>query len=453
MAENSNMTRVVIVGGGPGGYEAALVARKSGAQVTLVHSDGLGGSAVLTDVVPSKGLIAVGEILTVMRESSALGISLTSSPLVNLLEINQRLTRLAAAQSSDIEKKLIEVGVELVKGRGVLTQAGVRVEEKEYEADAVLIATGASPRTLDAAKPDGDRIFTWEQLYSLQEVPSKLIVVGSGVTGAEFASAFHAIGAEVVLISSRDRVLPSEDADAARVIEQVFARRGIHVQNLSRAVAARRTDSGVVVELADGTLVEGSHCLMAVGSIPNTKDLNLADLGVTLDKQGFIEVDRVSQTSRRGVYAAGDCTKGMMLASTAAMQGRIAMHHALGNAVTPFEPKFVSSNVFTDPEIANVGVSEADAVTESMAVFKLPLSSNPRAKMLEFQDGFVKLIADKASGIVLGGVVVAPKASELIYPIAIAVTNRLRVQDLAQTFTIYPSLSGSIAEAARQIQS
>lgn len=451
MVENSDMTKIAILGGGPGGYEAALVARQAGAEVTLVHDSGLGGSAVLTDVVPSKGLIAVGEILTSLRESHQLGLTVTAIEQVDLGAINQRLLELANTQSADIAAKLSAVGVKLVSGRGRLTANGVEVSGDVISADVTLVAVGARPRTLETAMPDGERILTWEQLYALNEVPEKLIVVGSGVTGAEFASAFHAVGSEVVLISSRDRVLPSEDADAAAVIEQVFQRRGIAVMNQARAVSARRVGNSVEVELGDGTIVSGSHCLMAVGSIPNVEDLGLTELGIELDNRGFINVNRVSQTSRQGVYAAGDCTNGMMLASTAAMQGRIAMHHALGLAVVPFEPNFVSSNVFTDPEIATVGITETSALNLNSAVIKLPLHPNPRAKMLELKDGFVKIFADRATGLVLGGVVVSPRASELIYPIALAVTNRLRVQDLANTFTIYPSLSGSIAEAARQL--
>lgn len=445
------MTKIAILGGGPGGYEAALVARQAGAEVTLIHNAGLGGSAVLTDVVPSKGLIAVGEILTSLRESHQLGLELSNVNQVELGIINKRLLELAANQSADIRTKLLNVGVELIAGHGQLASDGVVVNDQKVSADAVLIAVGARPRTLEAARPDGERILTWEQLYSLPEVPEKLIVVGSGVTGAEFAAGFHAIGAEVVLISSRDRVLPSEDADAAAVIEQVFERRGITVMNRTRAVAARRVGETVEVELADGSIVSGSHCLMAVGSIPNIENLGLEQHGIELDSRGFINVNRVSQTSKQGIYAAGDCSNGMMLASTAAMQGRIAMHHALGLAVTPFEPNYVSSNVFTDPEIATVGISEMVAKDLNAAIIKLPLHSNARAKMLELHDGFVKLFADRATGLVLGGVVVSPRASELIYPIALAVTNRLRVQDLANTFTVYPSLSGSIAEAARQL--
>ena len=229
---------------------------------------------------------------------------------------------------------------------------------------------GSSP----GAEPDGERILTWTQVYDVAERPERLVVVGSGVTGAEFASAYLALGSEVVLVSSRDRVLPGEDADAAEVLEGVLQRRGMTVMSRSRASSVERAGDRVVVTLADGRTVEGSHCLMAVGSVANTSGIGLEGAGVRLDDRGFVEVDRVSRTSARGVYAAGDCTGVLMLASVAAMQGRIAMRHLLGDAVAPLDLKTVSSNVFTDPEIATVGVTQAevDGGAPNIVSVKLP---------------------------------------------------------------------------------
>jgi dihydrolipoamide dehydrogenase len=306
---------------------------------------------------------------------------------------------------------------------------------------------------MSSAQPDGERILSWEQIYTLEELPEHLVVVGSGVTGAEFASGFTSLGCQVTLVSSRDRVLPGEDADAATVLEGVFKRRGMTVLSQSRASGVSRTATGVVVTLDDGRTVAGSHCLMAVGSIPNTAGLGFEEAGVRLSKDGFIEVDRVSRTSVSSVYAAGDCTGVLMLASVAAMQGRIAMWHSLGDAVTPLNLRSVSSNVFTDPEIATVGWTQhdIDAGASDAIVVKLPLATNARAKMQGVSDGFVKLFARRGSGTVVGGVIVAPRASELIFPVALAVDVRLTVDQLAHSFTIYPSMSGSVAEAARQL--
>ena len=351
-------------------------------------------------------------------------------------------------------KRLAAEGVQTITGRGGLGGPDtVIVDGQRIQADAVLIATGAMPRVLPGAEPDGERILNWRQLYDLPELPPELIVVGSGVTGAEFASAYQALGSQVTLVSSRERVLPHEDADAAVVLEDVFRRRGMMVLSRSRAAAVKRTRDGVVVTLEGGRTVRGSHCLLTVGMEPATRDLGLEEAGVALDSRNFVEVDRVSRTTARGVYAAGDCTGVMMLASVAAMQGRIAMWHTLGEAVQPIRLDHVAATIFTDPEIATVGVT-ANAVesgAEDAVAVKLPLATNARAKMQGFRDGFVKLFARRGTGIVLGGVVVAPRASELILGVSLAVEQSLTVDQMAHTFAVYPSLSGSLTEAARRL--
>jgi dihydrolipoamide dehydrogenase len=460
----ARVNRVVIVGGGPGGYESALVAAQLGAEVTVVDSDGLGGSAVLTDCVPSKTLIATAELMTEVEGAHELGVRIGAGAgeagiTVDLARINRRVKSLARAQSDDIGGRLEREGVRVVHGRGRLDGPDRVVAttadgaEETVEADAVLIATGAAPRTMPTARPDGERILTWEQVYDVDEIPERLVVVGSGVTGAEFASAYTALGVDVVLVSSRDRVLPGEDADAAAVLEDVLKRRGMTVLSRSRMESVERAGDAVTVTLTDGRTVAGSHCLLAVGSVPNTAGIGLEEAGVRLDRGGFVEVDKVSRTSAHGVYAAGDCTGVLMLASVAAMQGRIAMAHILGDAVTPLDLTKVASNVFTAPEIATVGWQQraVDAGEIEAEAVHLPLAGNARAKMQGVRDGFVKLFCRPATGIVVGGVVVGPRASELIHPVSLAVDESLTVDQLAHAFTVYPSMSGSVAEAARRL--
>ena len=460
----ARVNRVVIVGGGPGGYESALVAAQLGAAVTVVDSDGLGGSAVLTDCVPSKTLIATAELMTEVEGAHELGVRIgegvgETGLSVDLARINRRVMALARAQSDDIARRLEREGVRVVPGQGRLdgpsrvVATSLDGAEETLEADAVLVATGATPRTMPSARPDGERILTWEQVYDVDVIPERLIVVGSGVTGAEFASAYMALGVDVVLVSSRDRVLPGEDADAATVLEDVLKRRGMTVLSRSRMESVTRDGDSVTVTLTDGRAVSGSHCLLAVGSVPNTTGVGLEEAGVRLDSNGFIEVDKVSRTAAHGVYAAGDCTGVLMLASVAAMQGRIAMAHILGDAVVPLDLTKVASNVFTAPEIATVGWQQeaVDAGEIEAEVAHLPLAGNARAKMQGVRDGFVKLFCRPSTGIVVGGVVVGPRASELIHPVSLAVDESLTVDQLAHAFTVYPSMSGSVAEAARRL--
>lgn len=451
-------TRVVIVGGGPGGYEAALVGSRLGADVTLVERQAPGGDAVLADCVPSKTLIATSDLLTEVESAAMLGVDIPADVRADMATVNDRVMALARAQSADITERLEASGVRIVKGTGRPVPGGgvIAVTEdgrEELAADAILLAVGTHPRVLDTARPDGERIMTWEQVYGMRDLPERLIVVGSGVTGAEFASAYNGLGCEVTLVSSRDRVLPGEDEDAATLIEDVFRRRGMTVLGNSRMASVHRSGQSVTVTLADGRIVEGSHCLLALGSIPSTADIGLADLGVRLDEAGFIRVDRVSRTSAPGIYAAGDCTGVHLLASVAAQQGRIAMAHLLGDAVHPLDLSKVSANIFTSPEIATVGLSPA-AMSEaglSVDTAQLPLATNPRAKMQGVRDGFVKLYSRTSTGTIVGGVIVGPRASELIHVVSLAVSLDLTVDQVAAAFTVYPSLSGSVAEAARRL--
>ena len=309
------MTRIVIIGGGPAGYEAALVAAQLGAQVTVIERDGIGGASVLTDCVPSKTLIAAAGTMTSVRDSAVLGLQGAELATVSLdlASVNHRVKGLAMAQSADIHARLTGEGVRIVAGQGRLSDeirglAAHRVEvldadgrvTEELESDVVLIATGADPRVLAGAEPDGERILDWRDVYELEEMPEHLVVVGSGVTGAEFASGYLEAGVPVTLVSSRDQVLPGEDSDAAEVLEEVFQSRGGRIAERGRAATVTRTEKGVLVELTDGRTVEGSHALMTVGTVPNTAGLNLEQTGVEVTQAGHIVVDRVSRTSVPG---------------------------------------------------------------------------------------------------------------------------------------------------------
>ncbi|MCV7037286.1 NAD(P)H-quinone dehydrogenase [Mycolicibacterium moriokaense] len=462
-------TRIVIIGGGPAGYEAALVAAARGpevAEVTVVDSDGIGGACVLWDCVPSKTFIASTGVRTELRRAAGLGFDIAiEDAKISLDQIHNRVKTLAKSQSADIGHQLLREGVTVVQGRAELVDdiAGMAHHRVKVttpggrvgilKADVVLIATGASPRVLPNAKPDGERILNWRQLYDLTELPRHLIIVGSGVTGAEFCNAYTELGVPVTVVASRDQILPHEDSDAAAVLEEAFAARGVKLVKNARAESVTRTEDGVLVTMADGRTVEGSHALMTVGSVPNTSGLGLEKVGIELAPGGYLKVDRVSRTSAAGIYAAGDCTGLLPLASVAAMQGRIAMYHALGEAVAPIRLRTVSAAVFTRPEIAAVGVPQTaiDRGDVPARTLMLPLNTNARAKMSLLRLGFVKIFCRPATGVVIGGVVVAPIASELILPIALAVQNNLSVTDLAQTLSVYPSLSGSIIEAARRL--
>ena len=462
--------RVVIVGGGPGGYEAALVAADLGAEVTVVNDEGLGGHCVLWDCVPSKTLLTSAQAFNTLETAPSLGVHFEGMPglevpryEVDLPTIMRRVHDLALAQSEDITKRVLADGVRVVLGRGRVVgpntvevrhpgDGGGRAPER-LEGDAILLATGSDPRRMDTAPTDGEVILSSQDVYKLRKVPEHLVVVGAGATGAEYTTAFLRFGAQVTFVVSRDRILPTQDEDAALVIEDVFERRGLRTLKNARAAKVERVGDRGVVHLEDGRIVEGSHVLLTIGQVPQTGGLGLEEMGVKTDGRGAVVVDGVSRTSVPSIYAAGDVTSKQMLASVAAGQGRTAMYHLLGQAVAPLRWDAVVATIFTDPQIATVGLSEQRAAETGIEVEvdTLPLAGNARAKMSNRPDGFVKLLARPGSGTIAGGAVVASYASDLIAPISAACFNRLTASQLSQAFQTYPSFAGSIQECARRL--
>jgi pyruvate/2-oxoglutarate dehydrogenase complex dihydrolipoamide dehydrogenase (E3) component len=456
--------RIVIIGGGPAGYEAALVAAELGSNVTVISDEGLGGNSVLWDCVPSKALIVAAEAMDWVHTASELGIHVGGDKehdrnVVDFPMVAAQVLELGANQSRDIETRVRGAGIDVIVARGRIsgyhevTASFQDGTERVIEADYVLIATGSTARVLPFFEPDGERILTGQQVYGLPEVPENLIVVGSGATGAEFAHAFLRLGANVTLVSSRELILPTEDPDAAQVIEDVFERRGMKILRNARAETCERTETGVRIGLKGGEHIDGSHALFTVGQVPVSADLGLDLAAVECNEWGFLDIDAVSRTSCRWIYAAGDVTGKVMLASTAAMQGRIAMWHALGQAVTPLNYDAVAATVFTDPEVATVGLTPEEAAKRGIQVetMRLDFRSNPRAKMIRATEGFAKVHAMAGSGLVVGAVVVSRRSSDLIQPLALAVQNGLSVTQVAQTITVYPSMAGSVSEAARML--
>ncbi|GBE24605.1 NAD(P)H dehydrogenase [bacterium BMS3Bbin02] len=359
--------------------------------------------------------------------------------------------------SSKIEHGMVEMlqsqGVEMIHGRARLTGPHTAVAETadgavDLEFDKVLLSTGSRPWVPDWATPD-DRIFTTREVYSLPEQPDHVVVVGSGVTGVEMVHIFSSLGSKVTLLVSRHHVLPYRDAEVAMVLEDSFIERGVALLKGSRASGVDRTARGVVVHTEDGRSIEASHCLLAVGSVPNSGDLGLETAGVETSR-GYIPVDEYNVTNVPHIYAAGDVCGKLPLSSVATMQGRKIAKHIVGHDVTPLDYRKVAQAIFTEPEIASVGLEEVDAASEGrkVRITKVPLAANPRALIQGNAHGFVKVISDPATRIVLGGTVVGHHASELIAPIALAVTAQLRVDALLETLMVHPSLVESISEAA-----
>jgi pyruvate/2-oxoglutarate dehydrogenase complex dihydrolipoamide dehydrogenase (E3) component len=449
-------TRLVIMGGGPAGNTCATVAAALGAEVTLVERDIVGGAAHLWDCIPSKALIATGAELSELQRARAMG--LQASGRLDLDALADRVRSIETRLHTSVRELLDSQGVRCLAGtarfagpRTVVAETATGTET--VEADVVLVATGSRPRVPDWAPVDGDRVLTTRDAYRMREVPRHVVVIGSGVTGVEFTHMFRALGAGVTLVVSRQQVLPKKDPEVAAVLEDAFLERGISLLKGARAHAVERTADGVVVRCDDGRVVEASHAVLAVGSIPNTDGIGLEVAGVAIDAGGYITVNHNCLTSAPHVYAAGDVSGKLPLSSVASMQGRKIAEHCMGLHNRPhrhLDYDKAASAIFTDPEVADVGLAEAEAFASGrkIRVTKVPFSANAKSLIEGDPRGFVKIISDPATGVVLGGSIVGQSAAELISVLAVAVTNNLKVGDILDSLLVHPALSESLAEAS-----
>ncbi|MGH9088676.1 MAG: FAD-dependent oxidoreductase, partial [Acidimicrobiales bacterium] len=358
----------VIVGGGPAGTQAATDAARLGVEVTLVERDVLGGAANLWDCIPSKAMIATGGAMSYLRRAPGMGLRDVGGE-VELAGLRQRITGIAQRLEQSTESVLTSQEVRLVRGSGRLTGphevvAETPAGEETFHADAILLCTGSRPRLPDWAPVDGNRVLTTRDAYPPPELPEHLVVVGSGVTGVELVHMFSSLGSRVTLIVSRQQVLPTKDPEVAAVLEEDFLRRGVRLLKGARAVGVDVGDGGVVVRCDDGRAAEGSHVLLAIGSLPNSEGLGLGRAGVEVDREGYVPVNHHCQTNVPHIYAAGDLSGKLPLSSVASMQGKkIAEHVVIGHTVAHRHLNYekAASAIFTEPEIADVGLAEADA--------------------------------------------------------------------------------------------
>jgi NAD(P)H dehydrogenase (quinone) len=327
------------------------------------------------------------------------------------------------------------------------------------EFDAALVATGSRPRIPEWCSPDGDRILTTRDCYPPKVFPESVTVVGSGVTGVEFVHMFSSFGADVTLVVSRQQVLPGKDPEVAAVLENDFLQRGVKLLKGARATSIERVvndldgSEQVVVSCDDGRVVRSSHAVLAIGSVPNTNGLDLELAGVEVDPGGYIPIDHNCVTSVPHIYAAGDVSGKLPLSSVASMQGRKVAERLMGLHAREhrhLDYDKAASAIFTEPEIADVGLAEAEAFASGrkIRVTKVPFSATPKALINADSRGFVKIISDPATGVVLGGSIVGRHAAELISVIALAVTANLKVTDIVESLLVHPALSEALAEAA-----
>ena len=446
----------MIIGGGPAGNSAATYAARLGAQVTLIERDVIGGAAHLWDCIPSKTMIATGGAMSFTRRIGGMGLEQQDAE-VDVAALTGRIEDIKGRLQRNTIQLLESQGVRMIAGGArllgpnrveVTTSSSVEV----IEADAILISTGSRPRIPDWCHPDGERILTTRDCYPPNQFPTSITVVGSGVTGVEFVHMFSSFGAQVTLVVSRQQVLPNKDAEVAAVLEDDFLRRGVRLLKGARATSIERVDDQVVVSCDDGRVVHSSHAVLAIGSVPNTDGLGLEAAGVAAER-GYVIINRHCQSNVSHIYAAGDVSGKLPLSSVASMQGRKVAEHVMGLqkvAHRHLDYDKAASAIFTEPEIADVGLAETEAFAQGrkIRVTKVPFSATPKALINNDSRGFVKIVSDPATGVVLGGSIIGRHAAELISVIALAVTAHLKVSDIVESLFVHPALAEALAEAA-----
>lgn len=459
LASRHMTVRFVIIGGGPAGHQAATYAARLGADVTLIERDVVGGAAHLWDCIPSKAMIATGGAIGATTRAQTMGLATISAEL-DFEALRTRINNIEADLNSSITEILNNQGVRIIRGTGRLVGPNtVAVStpdaegEEQIEADAVLLCTGSRPRIPDWVNVDHDRILLTRDAYPPETLPEHLVVVGSGVTGVEFVHMFSSLGSKVTLVVSREQVLPQKDPEASAVLEAEFMRRGVKLLKGARAESIETSDDGVQVRCDDGRVVNGSHALLAIGSIPNSESLGLENAGVETDRWGFVSINSDCQSNVPHIYVAGDLSGKLPLSSVASMQGRKVAEHVMkvtGRSRRSVDYEKAASAIFTEPEIADVGLAEAEAFASGrkIRVTKVPFASNAKAHILGDPRGFVKLLSDPYTGVVLGGSIVGNGAAELISVVALAVTSNLKVNDVLDTLLVHPALAESLVDAA-----
>ncbi|MEI8287017.1 MAG: FAD-dependent oxidoreductase [Actinomycetes bacterium] len=448
---------LVIIGGGPAGHAAATSAARKGVEVILIERDIVGGAAHLLDCVPSKTMIATGAAMAFTNHLSGMGLEDRDAE-VDVTALTSRIEDIKNRLSNDVTTMLESQGVRIIRGSARLSGLhSVHVDAHDgtahaLEADDILICTGTRPRIPNFVVPDGEHILTTRDCYPPRVFPESITVIGSGVTGVEFVHMFASFGAKVTLLVSRQQVLPGKDPEVAAVLEEDFLQRGVRLFKGARAIGIERTATGVKVICDDGRVSETTHAVFAIGSLPNTEGLGLEEVGVVTDG-GYISINRHCQSNIEHIYAAGDVSGKLPLSSVASMQGRKVAEQVVGGPKGPhrhLDYDKAASAIFTEPEIADVGLAEAEAFASGrkIRVTKVPFSTTAKALINNDSRGFVKIISDPATGVVLGGSIVGRHAAELISVIALAVTANLKVTDIGDALLVHPALAEALTDAA-----
>ena len=427
------MYDLAIIGAGWAGFNAALRAKEFSLRACLIDPDALGGVCLNQGCIPTKTFIQSAKVYSLIKKSSLFGVEIESTSLDfnKLLERKEKIIQQLSAGMRFMLKD-----VDFISERAQLLNANeIKAGEKSIQAKNIIIATGSLPVELPQVKFDGSRVLSSSQLLNIKSIPEKLLVIGGGVIGCEFASLFAGLGSKVTLVEKCAQLLPGFDTDISRKLENVFKKRGIEVRTSSEVVKS---------ETSAFTL-----SLLCVGRAPNLGGLGLEKIGVKLDKNR-VAVNDYLATSVANIYAAGDCTGKLMLAHYASYQGRLAVDNILGKKIKA-DNAVVPSCIFTDPQVSTVGLSQVDAQAKGLdiKINKFDFLASGAARILDEPDGFIKVFSDKDTGCVLGASIIGPQACELSAVFTVAISAHLKAEDLRRMIFAHPTLSESVQECLR----
>ncbi|MCK9602883.1 MAG: dihydrolipoyl dehydrogenase [Candidatus Omnitrophica bacterium] len=413
------MYDLAIIGAGWAGFHAAQTAKKSGLKICLIEKSQIGGTCLNSGCIPTKALIYSAK-----------------TPAINFLKAQERKDRIIQQLRSGMQFML--KGIDYLNTPAeILSNEEIRTKDKNIKTKSIIIATGSKPLELPELKFDGNKFISSDDILNLKEIPSSLLIIGGGVIGCEFASLFSALGAKVSIVEKMPQLLPGEDKEIAKKLENIFRKKGIKVNTNTGAETQDFKNYGLV--------------LIAVGRAPNTEGLGLDKLGVRLEKNKVL-IDEYLKTNIHNIYAAGDVTGKIMLAHFAAYQGRIAAENITAPDLKITRCDNIPNCIFTSPEIASVGIDEEAARNKGIntKIYKFDFLGSGMARILEETEGFIKIISDKETEQVIGASIIGPRATELIGILTLAVSEKLKIPQIRNTILAHPTLSEGITDALRE---
>lgn len=449
--------KLVVIGGGPGGYTAAIRAAQLGADVTVIEKDKLGGTCLNRGCIPTKALLACADALTVINDASEFGIDINGKASPNIQKMVERKNEIVTQLRNGIEYIFKNYNIKLVNAAGKLIKQNdnilVGAGDELIECDSVIIATGSQPAKLPGFDFSQPAVLTSDDILDLTEIPEKLLILGGGVVGCEFASLYSRLGSDVTIVEMMPQLLPFEERRIAKQLESAFRKSGIKVMTkTSIDEVVEYGSSHIKVKLSSGEIAEASKLLVSVGRKLLSEEAGLKEAGVGLTERGATIVNEKMETSIKGIYAVGDINGGIMLAHWAAAEGVVAVQNACGKE-TAIDRSVIPNCIFTAPEIATVGLNSDKAKEKGIDIKtgRFPFAANGKAHAIGETEGSVTIIADAGSDKILGGQIIGPHASDLIHEIALAVKLGITAKQIGETIHAHPTLPEAVLEAAESI--